>query len=74
MYVYLGLLVCGQGRNVLRSVGDVQKNKGSAVLCQNVLMDERGNDPCSNPEFELNNHIDYARHSCFSALGSKLTK
>ena len=27
-------------------------------------------DPCSDPEFELHNHIDYARQSCFSALGS----
>ena len=31
---------------------------------------ERMKDPCSDPEFELHNHIDYARQSCFSALGS----
>ena len=30
---------------------------------------ERRMDPCSDPEFELHNHIDYARQSCFSALG-----
>ena len=42
------------------------------AFSHNVSVDpiERRMDPCSDPEFELHNHIDYARQSCFLALGS----
>ena len=38
-------------------------------LSPNFLEAERRNDPCSDPGFELHNHLDYARQSCFSVLG-----
>ena len=34
-----------------------------------VLVHERRKDPCSDPEFELHNHVDYARQICFSVSG-----
>ena len=37
---------------------------------QNALKHEGRIDPCSDPEFELHNYIDYTRQSCFLALGS----
>ena len=32
------------------------------------LRSVRRMDPCGDPEFELHNHIDYARHSCFFGI------
>ena len=43
--------------------------------CNSQSQHERRRDRCSDPEFKLHNHIDYARQqSCFSGLDSQPTQ